>query len=137
MPFSKYGLNLYGSVVIVRPAYLKAHPDIVRAFVKGTVAGEIATIKQPDSALQTLKSRDPLFDVKLEKERLAMLLDDNILVPDVKMHGLGYVDPARMKHTIKVDSEAFGFENPPTPSEVYTTEFLPPQSERMPPKWQP
>jgi NitT/TauT family transport system substrate-binding protein len=137
MPFAEYGLDLYGSAVIVRPAFLKAHPDIVRAFVKATIAGEIATIKNSDPALQTLKARDPLFDVKLEKARLDMLLADAVLTPGVKTNGLGYVDPARMKLTIQVNSEAYGIQNPPTLEVIYTTEFLPPQSERMPPKWQP
>lgn len=137
MPFAKYGLNLYGSAVIVRPAYLKAHPDVVRAFVKGTIEGEIATIKHPDQALETLKRMDPLLDVKLEKARLSMLLDDDILTPAVKKHGLGYVNPARMKRTIEVNSEAYGFKHPPTLAEVYTTKFLPPLSDRMPPKWRP
>lgn len=135
MPFAKYGLNLYGSAVIVRPAYLKAHPDIVRAFVKGTIEGEIATIKKPHAALETLKARQPLLDVKLEKQRLGMLLRNDILTPTVKKHGLGYVNPARMKRTIEVNSEAYGFPNPPTLQEVYTTKFLPPQSKRMPPAW--
>lgn len=135
MPYSEYGLNLYGSAVIVRPAYIKAHPDIVKAFVKGTIEGEIATIKHPDKALQSLKSREPLFDVKLEKARLAMYLLDDVLTPDVKRNGLGYVDAARMKKTIDVNSQAYGFKNPPSPSEIYTTEFLPPKSERMPPEW--
>ena len=37
MPYAEYGLNVYGSAVIVRPSFLKAHPDIVKAFVKGTI----------------------------------------------------------------------------------------------------
>jgi NitT/TauT family transport system substrate-binding protein len=135
MPFAKYGLDLYGSAVIVRSDYLKAHPDVVRAFVEGTIVGEIATVKNPDQAMQTLKSRDPLFDTKLEKARLGMTLEENILTPSVKMNGLGYVDPARMSRTIKTNSEAYGFKNTPSPSEIYTTRFLPPQSQRSAPTW--
>jgi NitT/TauT family transport system substrate-binding protein len=135
MPYAEYGLDLYGSSVIVRPAYLKAHPDIVKAFVKGTIEGEKATIKDPDKALANLKKREPLFDVKLEKARLEMYLLDDVLTPDVKKNGLGYVDEARMKKTIDVNSQAYGFKNPPSPSEIYTNEYLPPKSERMPPEW--
>jgi len=135
MPYSDYGLDVYGSVLFVRPAYLKEHPDVVKAFVKATIEGEIATIKNPEKAMATLKAREPLFDVKLEKDRLGMYLEEAILTPDVKKNGLGNIDPARMKKTIDVNTEAYGFKNPPTPSEVYTTEFLPPASERMPPEW--
>ena len=137
MPFAKYGVNPYGSVVLVKPEFMKAHPDIVKAFVKGTIDGEISSIKDPMPALETLKARDPLFNVKLEKDRLSMLLEDDILTPEVKKNGLGYVDPARMKQTIAANAEVYGFKTVPTVDETYTGEFLPPMSERMAPDWKP
>jgi NitT/TauT family transport system substrate-binding protein len=137
MPFAKYGVNPYGSVVLVKPDFLKAHPDIVKAFVKGTIEGEISTIRNPAAAMETLKARDALFDVKLEQERLAMLLEDDVLTPDVKKNGLGYVDPVRMKQTIAANAEVYGFKTVPTVDDVYTAQFLPPQSERMAPAWKP
>ena len=137
MPFANYGVNPYGSVVLVKPEFMKAHPDIVKAFVKGTIDGEISSIKDPMPALETLKARDPLFDVKLEKDRLSMLLEDDILTPAVKKNGLGYVDPARMKQTIAANAEVYGFKTVPTVAEISTSEFLPPMSERMAPDWKP
>jgi len=137
MPFAKYGVNPYGSVVLVRPDFMKAHPDIVKAFVKGTIEGEISSIKDPIPALETLKARDAFFNVKLEKDRLSMLLEDDVLTPEVKANGLGYVDPARMKQTIEANAEVYGFKTVPTVDEVSTSQFLPPKSERMPPAWKP
>lgn len=137
MPFAKYGVNPYGSVVLVRPEFMKAHPDIVKAFVKGTIDGEISTIKDPMPALETLKARDPFFNVKLEKDRLSMLLEDDVLTAEVKANGLGYVDLARMKQTIAANAEVYHFKTVPTVDEVSTTQFLPPKSERMAPEWKP
>lgn len=137
LPFAKYGVNPYGSVVLVKPEFMKAHPDIVKAFVKGTIDGEISTIKEPNPALETLKARDAFFNVKLEKDRLSMLLEDDILTDEVKRNGLGYVDPARMKQTIAANAEVYGFKTVPTVDEIYTGQFLPAKSERMAPDWKP
>lgn len=133
MPYAKYGLDLYGNAVIVKPAYAAAHPDIVRAFVKATIEGEIATMKDPDAGMKSLLARDAMLNVKLEKDRLDMLLQDNILTPEVAKNGLGHVDPERMQQTIDVNTQVYEIKDPPKLSDVYTVEYLPPKSERMPP----
>jgi len=133
MPFAKYGLDLYGSAVIVKPAFAAAHPDIVKAFVKATIEGEIATMKDEEAGMKSLLSRDPMFNVKLEKDRLDLLLSDNIMTPDVLKNGLGSVDPKRMQETIDVNTQVYDIKDPPKLADVYTVEYLPPKSERMPP----
>jgi NitT/TauT family transport system substrate-binding protein len=133
MPFAKYGLDLYGSAVIVKPAFAAAHPDIVKAFVKATIEGEIATMKDEEAGMKSLLSRDPMFNVKLEKDRLDLLLHDNIMTPDVLKNGLGSVDPKRMQETIDVNTQVYDIKDPPKLADVYTVDYLPPKSERMPP----
>jgi NitT/TauT family transport system substrate-binding protein len=133
MPYAKYGLDLYGSVLFVKPAFAAAHPDAVRAFVKATIEGEIATIKDPDAGMKSLLSRDPLFNVKVEKDRLNFLLEENILTPDVLKNGLGAVDPKRMQETIDINTQVYDIKNPPKLADVYTVDYLPPKSERMAP----
>jgi NitT/TauT family transport system substrate-binding protein len=133
MPFAKHGLDLYGSAVIVKPAFAAAHPDIVKAFIKATIEGEIATMKDPEAGMKSLLSRDPMFNVKIEKDRLDLLLQDNILTPDVLKNGLGSVDPKRMQETIDVNTQVYDIKDPPKVNDVYTVEYLPPKAERMPP----
>jgi NitT/TauT family transport system substrate-binding protein len=55
-----------------------------------------------------------------------------MLTPFIKANGFGSVVPERMARAIAVDAEAFGVAKPPAPETLYTTKFLPPQSERMP-----
>jgi NitT/TauT family transport system substrate-binding protein len=117
----------------VKPAFAAAHPDAVRAFVKATIEGEIATIKDPDAGMKSLLSRDPLFNVKVEKDRLNFLLEENILTPDVLKNGLGAVDPKRMQETIDINTQVYDIKNPPKLADVYTVDYLPPKSERMAP----
>jgi NitT/TauT family transport system substrate-binding protein len=133
LPFASNGLDLYGNAVIMREDYLAAHPEVARGFVKGTIDGTIALIKDKAAGLATMKARDPLFDIALEGPRLDLVLSDAILTPNVRQFGFGYIDPARMALTISANAEAYGLTTPPTPEQLYTVKFLPPQAERMPP----
>jgi NitT/TauT family transport system substrate-binding protein len=133
LPYAKYGLDLYGNAVIVREDTIKSSPDMVRGFVKATIEGTIALIKDPQAGLQAMHARDPLFDVALEGDRLQLVLDEAIVTPDVKKNGLGSVIPERMELTIKSNLEANGLSADLQPDQLYTTSFLPPQAERMPP----
>jgi len=96
MPYAKYGLDLYGNAVIVREDTIKAKPDMVRGFVKATIEGTKALIKDPQAGLATMHARDPMFDVALEADRLKLVLDEAILTPEVKKNGFGSVVPERM-----------------------------------------
>ena len=131
MPYAKYGLDLYGNAVIVREDTIKAKPDMVRGFVKATIEGTKALIKDPQAGLATMHARDPMFDVALEADRLKLVLDEAILTPEVKKNGFGSVVPERMDLTIKSNLEANGLNADLKPDELYTTSFLPPQAERM------
>ena len=133
LPFATNGLDLYGNAVIVREDYLAAHPDLVRGFVKGTIEGTKAVIKDPMAGMEAMKARDPLFDTKLEAQRWQLVLDDAILTPAVRKDGFGTIDPARINLLISLNAEAYGIPNPPTPEQLYTVRFLPPQAERMVP----
>ncbi len=131
MPFADYGLDLYGNAVIAREEYVAAHPEIIQGFVRATIAGTQAAIKDPAAGMLALQKRDPLFDVDLERRRFDMALKDAILTPFVEQNGLGSVVPERMALTIDANAQAYGITTPPTANQIYTTRFLPPQSERM------
>lgn len=132
LPYAEHGLDLYGNAVIVREDFVAAHPDLLAGFVRATIAGTKAAIADPAAGMAALQKRDPLFDVALERQRFAMALQDAILTPDVRQNGFGTVDPARMALTISANAQAYGIATPPTPDQLYTTRFLPPQPDRMP-----
>jgi NitT/TauT family transport system substrate-binding protein len=76
--------------------------------------------------------RDPLLNPAIELDRLNMAIETAILTPYVKANGYGSIDPARMEKLVAINAEAYNVANPPKPDELYSTRFLPPQSERMP-----
>lgn len=131
-PFPDNGLDLYGSTVIVRKDFAEKHPEVVAAFVKATIAGLKAVVKDPDAAAKTLTLVDPLAKVELEKARLKYVLDRSMFTPGIKKDGFGSVDAARMQQSIDVAVAAYKIPTAPKPEDVYTTKFLPPVADRMP-----
>ena len=132
LPYATNGLDLYGNAVIVREDSLKTNAAAIRGFVKATIQGTNALIKDPKAGMAAMKAREPLFDTDLELQRWDLVRDEAYLTPNVRRSGFGTVDPKRMQLTIDANAEAYGISNPPTLAQLYTTEFLPPQAERMP-----
>ncbi|TCL68080.1 ABC transporter substrate-binding protein [Rhizobium sp. BK251] len=131
--YADHGLDLYGSALAATPDYIAKHPDVIAAFVEATIAGTIDLMKDPDAGMQAMKEIEPLFDTKLERDRLAFLMDKGMMKsPALETDGLGYVDRSRMERTVKANSEAYNIPAPPL-EEIYTTEFLPPLAQRLPP----
>lgn len=134
LSYADYGLDLYGSALVATPDYIAKNPEIIKGFVKASIAGTQALLKDPAAGMAAMKEIEPLFDTKLETERLAFLMEKGVLKsPSFEKNGLGYVDPARMDLTIRTNSEVYGFKAPEA-DKVYTTAYLPPAEERMPPK---
>lgn len=130
--FPDYGLDLYGSTVIVRKDFAEKNPDVVAAFVRATIAGLKAVAKDPDAAASTLTLVDPLAKIELEKARLKFVLERSMFTAGIKKAGFGTVDAARMQASIDVAVAAYKLATPPKPDDVYTTKFLPPVADRMP-----
>jgi NitT/TauT family transport system substrate-binding protein len=132
MTFAENGLDLYGNAVIAREDTLAARPKDIAIFVAGTIGGTKALIADPAAGMAAMVKRDPLFDADLETRRLQLGLKETILTDYVRKNGFGSVDPARMALTIAANAKAYDLATPPTPDQIYTTKFLPPQAERMP-----
>jgi NitT/TauT family transport system substrate-binding protein len=132
--YADNGLDLYGSALVATPAYIAKNPDIIKGFVKASIAGTIALLKNPDAGMQAMKDIEPLYNTTLEAARLQYLFDKGVLKSAAfEKNGLGYVDPARMALTIKTNATAYKV-TAPAPKAIYTVDYLPPAAERMPPK---
>jgi len=132
MNYADNGVDLYGSAVLVREDYMQKNGDLIKRFIKATIAGTRDTIKDPKAGMATLKKREPLFDEKLELDRWQLVLDYSMLSPEIKKNGFGAVDAQKMAKSITVNAAAYNVANPPPADKIYTLAFLPPQAERMP-----
>ncbi len=132
--YAEHGLDLYGNAVMAPPKLLQEKPDAVRGFLRALTRGWHDTIANPDEAIGFVARRDPLIDVKVEKERLLLAINMCMLTPDVRERGFGDARLVRLAGSIALVAEAFGLPVVPTPDKVFTAAFLPPLAERLPKK---
>ncbi|MCC6777615.1 MAG: ABC transporter substrate-binding protein [Hyphomicrobiales bacterium] len=130
MLMADHGLVLYGNAIMVNPDYAKANPRVVTGFVRATIKGVLDTIKDPDSAIKSVMARNETGDVKIELDRLKMSLRDNFVTPWVRANGFGDVDMARLEKSIDQIALTYDFKNRPKAADIFTSQYLPPASER-------
>ena len=103
---------------------------LFRSFVRATIKGTLDTIKDPDSAIKSVLSRNETADPKIELDRLKMSLRDNFVTPWVKANGFGGVDMARLAKSIDQIALTYEFKHRPQPDDIFTSQYLPPAGER-------
>jgi NitT/TauT family transport system substrate-binding protein len=130
MLMADYGVTVYGSAIIVNPAFAGAHPDAVKGFLRAYLRGLKKTIAAPASALEYVLERTDAGRKNLELDRLKMVIRDNIVTPEVKANGFGGVDSERFAHAIDQLAQSHAFKQKPKLNEIFDPSFLPPESER-------
>jgi NitT/TauT family transport system substrate-binding protein len=129
MAYADYGVELYGHVLVTKPEFAERNPEDVRNFIRATVHGMKAMIKDPDAAVASQKKRDPLLNADIEKARLKMSLDYMFITPNVMNNGMSNVDMARLERTLKQVEKPFELTTVPSASQVYVSKYLPPRDE--------
>lgn len=120
-----YGVELYGNAVIVNTDFATANPEIVTGFLRAVSLGWKDTIADPDMAIEALIKRNPAADPSLEKRRLQMAIDANVLTDWVKTNGIGNIDTARMEKAIEQTKSVYEFVNAPNAAKYFTPDYLP------------
>ena len=62
--FADYGVNMVSSGIIVQKDYLKAHPDVVKRFMRATTRSLEEAAKNPDAAVDAMLKANPKSGVK-------------------------------------------------------------------------
>ncbi|MFA7437493.1 ABC transporter substrate-binding protein [Castellaniella sp.] len=134
MTYGDFGVPLYGHSLFTTAEFAQKNPGTVAALVRATNAALQSAIRDEQKTVETLKSRDKLVNLDLEKERLGLMLDRLVLTDYVRANGLGSVRPDRVQATIDIISDAYNVTDRPKPELVYSAEFLPASEERAVPK---
>lgn len=129
--YADYGCEAYGFAVVANPAFAAAKPDAVKGFVRALIAGIHATVKDPARAADEAVSHIDDGDRSLELERLKSVLTDNILTDEVRLNGLGGLDPARLERSIDQIAQDFKFRKRPIAADIFDDRFLPPVASRL------
>jgi NitT/TauT family transport system substrate-binding protein len=121
-----YGVKLYGKAIIVNTKFAGTHPDAVKGFLRAFLKGLKETVKAPAAAVGTVLQRADGANKELELERLKMVIDENILTPEVKADGYGAIDPARFAAAIDQLAIAYKFKSAkPKPDNIFDSSYLP------------
>jgi NitT/TauT family transport system substrate-binding protein len=129
MPYADYGVELYGHVLLVKPEYAEKNPEVITNFIRGFMHGMKVMMNEPDTAIASLKKRDPLLNGEVEKARIKMSLDYMFITPNVLQNGMSNVDSARLGRTLEAVVKPFELKTTPTAAQVYTDKYLPPRAE--------
>ena len=129
LPYPQYGVKLYGNVIIASPKLVRENPQAIKAFLSAFAKGAKEAMANPDAAAETIKARDGIANIDLEKRRFRMAINDVIASPDARTEGFGQVDPARLTLMASQVSDAFNTKTRVKADEVWNGSFLPAKSE--------
>ena len=118
------GLDIYGSSLIVKEDDVKKRPDMIRAYVEGTMEGLRYVREHQDEALAILLKQKPELDRDLMRVQLKNAVDEIFFPPESLELGLGYMKPDIMEKTVKITNEFFDVGRKVTVDEVYTNQFV-------------
>jgi NitT/TauT family transport system substrate-binding protein len=131
--YSDFGANLYGLALVTTKKFADENPNTVLGVVSALNRGTKDAIAAPEEALVLMKKYDPLMNLDIERVRLEIALG-HTNTAHTAAHGLSSVTAERLKRTIDAIVTAYKLKVSPPPATVYTEAFLPPATERMPPK---
>ena len=120
-----YGLNLYGNAVLVNTDWAAENGEVITKFLGAVAQGWKAAAADSDAAIEALATRNVAIDKDLEKERLQMSVDQNVMTEWVMTNGLGNIDAARMDKAIAQLGETYTFQNTPDAALYFTDKYLP------------
>lgn len=125
-----YGVDLYGSAVIVNAKFAADKPEAVKAFLRAFLAGLKDAVRDPMRAVNSVMKRNELAKKDVEIERLRMALRDNIVTSEVRANGYGAVDMGRLERSIDQIALTHQFKSKPSGVDIFDASFLPPSGER-------
>lgn len=131
MMMRQFGLDLYGSAIIVHPEFAKAQPKAVSGFLRALTKGFRDTLQDPDAAIDSVMKKNQVAKRDIELARLKKVIEQSYLTDEVRKNGFGGVDMKRLESAIEQVGIAFKYTNKPKAADIFTAEFLPSREERM------
>jgi NitT/TauT family transport system substrate-binding protein len=119
-----HGLNIYGSSLIVREEDVKKRPDVIRAYVEGTMEGLRYARDHQDEALQIMLKIKPELKKDLARIQLKHAVEDVFIPPESVESGYGYMKPEIIEKTVRTTNEYFEVGKKVSVEEVYTNQFI-------------
>jgi NitT/TauT family transport system substrate-binding protein len=58
---TKYATNIIADLMVARDELIKAHPDVIKAFIKGWLEGTVAANRDPNKVVTLLMENEPVY----------------------------------------------------------------------------
>ena len=121
--FRDMGINSYGHVIQVHEERLKNNPDQIKRFMAALMDAWEWSIKNPQQALDIFMNANPEKDREITAAEMQDGLGD-ILDPETKEFGLGYMKEAMMKRSADLANKYAGLDKPIEFKMMYTNQFI-------------
>jgi NitT/TauT family transport system substrate-binding protein len=127
--FSQLGFDFPSNSLIASKSIVDADPDLCKRVALATARAWKAACKDPSAAATIVHNREPLLQVAVEKQRFEWLRDKHVVTDNVRAHGLGHLEPARMEYGNFLIQKGLELPAQPKLSDYYDGRFLPDASE--------
>lgn len=118
------GLNMYGTSLIVKEDDVKRRPDMIRAYVEGTMEGLRYARDHQDETLRILLKHKPELDKDLARVQLKNAVEEVFIPPESLELGFGYMKADIMEKTVRITNEFFDGARKVSLEETYTNQFI-------------
>ncbi len=124
------GYNPYSQMLLTSEKMIKEHPDVVRAYVQGSIDGWKSYFAQPEKVFDYLRVAPGATDYPLTRGAMRFgfaQIKPLVTAGGAATHGIGYIDPARMA-LLKKQMSGVGLKlDKVDVSKAFTDRFLPGQ----------
>ena len=118
------GLDIYGSALIAKEEDIKRRPEMIRAYVEGTMEGLRYTRDHQEEALRILLKLKPELDKELTRIQIKNGVEEVFIPAESAASGYGYMKPDVMEKTVKITNEFFDVAGKVPAAGVYTNQFI-------------
>ena len=123
MMFADLGVDVYSNAIVVRDAYVKEKPDMIKRFVRASLKGWEFTLKNPEEAINIMAKYRPDIDKPTFLTNLKLIID-LFRTNRYKQNGVGWVEEKKMADSINIISKYRDLKVEMKASDLYTNEFL-------------
>jgi NitT/TauT family transport system substrate-binding protein len=121
--FKDLGLETYGHVLQAREDRIKNNPDQVKRFVSAVFDAWAWSLKNPKEAFDIFMKANPQKDRDISLAQMEAALDD-VVDPETKQQGLGYMKEAMMKKSVDIANKYFKLSPAVDYKMTYTNQFV-------------
>jgi len=128
LPYSQYGIDSYGEVLITSTSMIQSHSDLVRRFVLATLQSLTAATLNPEAAVASMEKYQPQLNQTLMLQGFS--IDVSCCLQGVTSSTnplvFGYIDPVRMQQTVSTAVQGLGLSRSVNATSFYTDAYTVP-----------